>query len=105
MDVGSSNEIKQLTRKNEHLSQKLAQRENHVEALEVQLSELREQVHLVQQHYQQMQECMRRDSLEKERLQVENAELRRDNTQMAIEIEQLRDQAGALGQERDHQGQ
>jgi predicted nuclease with TOPRIM domain len=48
LDVGSSNEIKQLTRKNEHLSQKLAQRENHVEALEVQLSELREQVHLVQ---------------------------------------------------------
>jgi archaellum component FlaC len=61
LDVGSSNEIKQLTRKNEHLAQKLAQRENHVEALEVQLSELREQVHLVQQHYQQMQECMRRD--------------------------------------------
>lgn len=52
LDVGSSNEIKQLTRKNEHLAQKLAQRENHVEALEVQLSELREQVHLVQQHYQ-----------------------------------------------------
>jgi hypothetical protein len=34
-----------------------------------------------------MQECMRRDSLEKERLQTENNELRRDNTQMAIEIE------------------
>jgi len=57
----------------------------------VQLSELREQVHLVQQHYQQMQECMRRDSIEKERVQSENVELRRDNTQMAIEIEQIRD--------------
>ena len=57
-----------------------------MEALEVQLSELREQVHLVQQHYQQMQECMRRDSIEKERVQSENIELRRDNTQMAIEI-------------------
>jgi hypothetical protein len=53
----------------------------------VQLSELREQVHLVQQHYQQMQECMRRDALEKERLQSENVELRRENTQMAIENE------------------
>jgi hypothetical protein len=38
-----------------------------------------------------MQECMRRDSLEKERLQTENNELRRDNTQMAIEIEQMRE--------------
>jgi hypothetical protein len=34
-----------------------------------------------------MQECMRRDAIEKERLQSENVELRRENTQMAIEIE------------------
>ncbi len=44
---------------------------------------------------------MRRDTLERERLQAENAGLTRDNTQMAIEIEQLREQVGLLGEERE----
>lgn len=48
-----------------------------------------------------MQECMRRDTLERERLQAENAGLTRDNTQMAIEIEQLREQVELLGEERE----
>lgn len=52
-----------------------------------------------------MQECMRRDTAEKERLQQENLELRKDNTQMAIEIEQFREQLGALFEEREQASQ
>ena len=61
LDVTSENEIKTLTRRNEHLTQKLHQRETHIQALEMQLQELREQVALVQTHYGSMQEVMRRD--------------------------------------------
>ena len=68
LDVQSANEIKALTRRNEHLTQNLQQRDHHVEALELQLTELREQVNMVQNHYHSMQECMRRDQADKQRL-------------------------------------
>ena len=75
-----------------------------MESLELQLSELHEQVQLVQQHYQSMQECMRRDAQERERLQLENGELTRDNTQMAIEIEQMRESMQVMREENECMG-
>ena len=67
----------------------------------MQLSELRDQVNIVQTHYGNMQEVMRRDQADKERAIEDGNRLRKENRDMAAEIEVLKEALNRMGQERD----
>ena len=67
----------------------------------MQLSELRDQVNIVQTHYGNMQEVMRRDQADKERAIEDGDRLRKENRDMAAEIEVLKEALNRMGQERD----
>lgn len=56
---------------------------------------------LVQSHYQGMQEVMRREAQEKERNAVEAGRLRRENRQMAVELEGMKETMTSVVTERD----
>ncbi len=55
----------------------------------------------MQTHYNGMQEVMRREAAEREKIALEAARLRRENRQMAVEIEGLREVNGQVTCERD----
>ena len=63
--------------------------------------ELRDQVNLVQLHYGNMQEVMRRDQADKERAIEETNRLRLENKDMAAEIEALKETLNMITHERD----
>ncbi len=72
-----------------------------MQALEAQLQELREQVNIVQKHYGNMQEVMRRDQADKERAIEEANRVRKENKSMAAEIEGLKEANTQLATERE----
>ena len=72
-----------------------------MQALEAQLQELREQVNIVQTHYGNMQEVMRRDQADKERAIEEATRVRKENKSMAAEIEGLKEANTQLATERE----
>ena len=47
-----------------------------------------------------MMECMRRETIERERLQAENTHLTREKTSMAQEIERLNNEVAVIAEEK-----
>eukprot|EP00347_Sterkiella_histriomuscorum_P009166 403342268 len=95
-EVVYDNEKRDLHRKVQLLEQKLQMKEHNIQTQEQKLIELKEQVQMVQSHYQNMQDVMKRDQESKDKMKVEYAKLKKEarfiteqNTTLNQQVKQL----------------